>query len=392
MKESLLWAAAQGGNAQDCESLIDLGADIDWKNTNGDTALLAACRRGHTETISLLLKSGANCNISDNDLFTPLHLCTRRGDYASVSVLIDANSNMTARTKDGQTAMDIAKAKGHNDIQLLLMNKRSLRPTSSSSLPVESGAGAGLIQGGDSIQSNKKILPSMNDSKKISNEKERKKLLSTLINEVNNNPSINLDNISGNSTPIVSEKGSAKSNKSNNSYAIANQTIQPTVASDEALNALRKQLEEERSQRKTIDSKLDIFKHQNSQLLQELTSLHNQMIEMQEEHGELNNKILRLQGKNPILNTLTIEDCELLEIELKTSLVNVEERKATLIKEAIGTQKEQRLCVICQEKDKSVVLLPCRHLCLCDECSKHDQLKFCPLCRQPIAHTISVFS
>ncbi|KAJ1403709.1 hypothetical protein B484DRAFT_338341 [Ochromonadaceae sp. CCMP2298] len=50
------------------------------------------------------------------------------------------------------------------------------------------------------------------------------------------------------------------------------------------------------------------------------------------------------------------------------------------------------MCVICCEKEKSVVLLPCRHLCLCDTCSTHDQLVICPLCREPIVHKISVFA
>lgn len=48
LKESFLWAAAQGGNTEDCESLLEIGADVNWKHTDGDTPLLAACRRGHT--------------------------------------------------------------------------------------------------------------------------------------------------------------------------------------------------------------------------------------------------------------------------------------------------------------------------------------------------------
>lgn len=66
--------------------------------------------------------------------------------------------------------------------------------------------------------------------------------------------------------------------------------------------------------------------------------------------------------------------------------------QALLIRNQIGNQKEQRMCVVCQEHEKSVVLLPCRHLCVCDTCSTHDLLKVCPLCREPIAHKISVFS
>jgi RING finger protein 26 len=50
------------------------------------------------------------------------------------------------------------------------------------------------------------------------------------------------------------------------------------------------------------------------------------------------------------------------------------------------------MCVVCQENEKSVVLLPCRHLCLCAVCAEHDLLTMCPLCREAIVHKISVFS
>lgn len=125
LKESFLWAAAQGGNSQDCESLIEIGADVNWKNADGDTPLLAACRRGHTETIALLLAHGADSNISGADSFTPLHVSTRRGDAESVNVLLNANTSTIARTKEGQTALDIARAKGYESIYARLMEKRS---------------------------------------------------------------------------------------------------------------------------------------------------------------------------------------------------------------------------------------------------------------------------
>lgn len=66
--------------------------------------------------------------------------------------------------------------------------------------------------------------------------------------------------------------------------------------------------------------------------------------------------------------------------------------QAMLIRNKIENQKEQRMCVVCQEHEKSVVLLPCRHLCLCADCSTHDLLTMCPLCREKIVHKISVFS
>ena len=37
-----------------------------------------------------------------------------------------------------------------------------------------------------------------------------------------------------------------------------------------------------------------------------------------------------------------------------------------------------RQCVACMERDKSVLFMPCRHLCVCTECSK--EVVKCPVC------------
>lgn len=50
-------------------------------------------------------------------------------------------------------------------------------------------------------------------------------------------------------------------------------------------------------------------------------------------------------------------------------------------------------CIVCQEEFKSVVLLPCRHLCMCVNCSHnlHFYQEVCPLCRTLVTNKMKIY-
>jgi hypothetical protein len=53
------------------------------------------------------------------------------------------------------------------------------------------------------------------------------------------------------------------------------------------------------------------------------------------------------------------------------------------------------LCTICWNDRKTIVLLPCRHLCVCVLCSKklwnNTQKEACPICRNQVENLLEVF-
>ena len=52
---------------------------------------------------------------------------------------------------------------------------------------------------------------------------------------------------------------------------------------------------------------------------------------------------------------------------------------------------EEHLCVICEDARKQVMILPCRHMCLCTKCADSHQIKECPLCRGKVESSMTVY-
>ena len=58
---------------------------------------------------------------------------------------------------------------------------------------------------------------------------------------------------------------------------------------------------------------------------------------------------------------------------------------------ARSDRDDERSCKICLDSELQVVLLPCRHMCMCVACSKKKVWKACPMCQGDIVQMIEVF-
>jgi len=81
------------------------------------------------------------------------------------------------------------------------------------------------------------------------------------------------------------------------------------------------------------------------------------------------------------------KELERLEDTLKLTLKKVEEKKQELkVKQIYDDQKS---CNLCMDKQKNIALMPCGHVCVCNECS--ESLIKCPVCRSTIHQKVKVF-
>lgn len=70
-------------------TLLDNGADVNAKNTFGNTALMLAAEKKRTEVVRLLLRRGADVHAANNRGRTALDMATRKG-YAEIMALLKA--------------------------------------------------------------------------------------------------------------------------------------------------------------------------------------------------------------------------------------------------------------------------------------------------------------
>ena len=111
----LLLNAAKIGDVNRISELILAGADVNAKNSDGNTALMWASAYGYTNAIIKLLELGADVNASNNDGWTALMWAAKNGHTNAIIKLVEHGAKINARDKNGYTALVWAAFNGHVD-------------------------------------------------------------------------------------------------------------------------------------------------------------------------------------------------------------------------------------------------------------------------------------
>lgn len=113
--QTALHKAALSGSVENVVALLDAGADPNFMDRFGHSALhIAVRRRNSTEVIKVLISKGANVNLNHPDWnkqslgATPLHLAARLGRLENANTLLSCGAEPNVGDSTGQTALHIA--------------------------------------------------------------------------------------------------------------------------------------------------------------------------------------------------------------------------------------------------------------------------------------------
>jgi len=107
------------------------GADVNYKDNEGNTALLEASFLGNIELIKLLVKNGADTNVIFQDIDTPLTLSidkyyeTKNLDI--IEFLIENGANVNHKDNDGFSILVVLLFLFNETMQMKLYNERGIK-------------------------------------------------------------------------------------------------------------------------------------------------------------------------------------------------------------------------------------------------------------------------
>jgi len=83
----------------------------------------------------------------------------------------------------------------------------------------------------------------------------------------------------------------------------------------------------------------------------------------------------------------------LLQRRKKSEGGSSQESVENLLIREVEREREDKLCVICVDKEKCIMILPCRHLCICESCQipLRTHRNICPICRKEVKQMIKAY-
>ncbi len=112
---------------ESARALLDAGAKVDEADDDGITILSWAVLGNRMDMVRMLIERGADVNHEDKKGMTPLLYAASIdfGDSAMVELLVKSGARTSARTKEGLTALDLARKYKHTHLLASLETPRA---------------------------------------------------------------------------------------------------------------------------------------------------------------------------------------------------------------------------------------------------------------------------
>ena len=135
--DTALLEASQSGNNEAVQFLLDLGVNVNNRNSAGRTALMLACGARHEDVVQTLLSAGAKVNSQDNAGQTALIFACISGSLVVIRSLLSAKADPNLQNRNGNTAMHLACSMGNTELVNLLVkfNANPVIPNSKGETP-----------------------------------------------------------------------------------------------------------------------------------------------------------------------------------------------------------------------------------------------------------------
>ena len=109
---SALHDAAQTGQVDVCEYLLQQGADVDVQTNKGTSSMHLAAKCNHADVIKLLYQHGANVELRNKFNNTPLHTAALNGAHDALKTLIELGSDVNAHGQYKRNALHYSAEAG----------------------------------------------------------------------------------------------------------------------------------------------------------------------------------------------------------------------------------------------------------------------------------------
>ncbi|XP_041114093.1 protein phosphatase 1 regulatory subunit 12A-like isoform X5 [Polyodon spathula] len=119
-------AACSSGDSDEVLKLLDRGADINYANVDGLTALHQACIDDNIEMVTFLVENGASINQPDNEGWIPLHAAASCGYLDIAEYLIRQGADVGVVNSEGETPLDIAEEEAMEELLQNEVNRQGV--------------------------------------------------------------------------------------------------------------------------------------------------------------------------------------------------------------------------------------------------------------------------